>query len=211
MTNDISQAIIPRVHPAFKKTFTIGDCYDIAAITGLNAQDITGIVTGRSRPNEIIASRLRPVFGEDIVDSLMKNYDPYRFFEYLGNEKIKREYRVKKNVEVRDIPNGSCLLTHDDQWLRISQVERNENFSTLYSGGTYVGRFRNDNYFVVAIPNTEYKGAGHTKYERRAERAQVREILQRTGDRGETLEQRKQLLESMISDIQKQEDTRGTN
>ena len=94
--------LVAPVHPVFNTSFTVGDCYDIAAITGLNVQDITGIIIGRTKPNDVVAERLVPYFGEEIVNQLIKDYNPYRFYEYVEISD-KSKYMFLKEVKSVDL------------------------------------------------------------------------------------------------------------
>lgn len=200
MADNSYKRLITPVHPVFNRSFTVGDCYDIAAITGLNVQDITGIIIGRTKPNDVIAERLRPYFGDEVINQLISNYDPYRFYEYITISD-KKEYRFFKEVEVNHLTIGSCIYTNDDRWIKISHIESNDVMTSLYSGGSHIGRFNNNTFFKAMIPKEERRNNIHTQQLSAAEDDQIRQILANEGESEENMDKRKNLLESMMKQI----------
>lgn len=199
MADESYKRLIAPVHPAFNTSFTVGDCYDIAAITGLNVQDITGVIIGRTKPNDVVAERLIPYFGEEIVNQLIKDYNPYRFYEYV-EIRDKHKYTFLKDVKSVDLLVGSCIYTNDGRWLKISNIESTETTTSLYSGGAHVGRFSNTTFFKAMIPKKEEKNNTRNRHLSEAENEQIRLLLSSDIEDG-NMEERKQRLMSMINQI----------
>lgn len=191
--------LVAPVHPVFNTSFTVGDCYDIAAITGLNVQDITGIIIGRTKPNDVVAERLVPYFGEEIVNQLIKDYNPYRFYEYVEISD-KSKYMFLKEVKSVDLLVGSCIYTNDGRWLKISNIESTETTTSLYSGGSHVGRFSNATFFKAMIPKKEEENNTRNRHLNEAEDEQIRLLLSSDID-DVNMEERKKKLMSMIDQI----------
>lgn len=199
MADSSYKRLIAPVHPVFNKSFTVGDCYDIAAITGLNVQDVTGIIVGRTKPNAVIAERLRPYFGEDIVNSLINNYNPYMFYEYI-NVSDKNRYTFFNNIKVSDLTVGSCIHTNDGKWIRISHIESTDATTSIYSGGAHIGRFNNKTFFKAMVPKKEKKDNTHDIQFSAAEDEQIRSLLSNHVE-DESMDERKDLLKSMMQQI----------
>lgn len=200
MSDSSYQRLITPVHPVFHRSFTVGDCYDIAAITGLNVQDITGIIIGRTKPNDVIAERLQPYFGKEIIDQLIHDYDPYRFYEYTTISD-KKKFRFFKDIQVHMLTVGSCIYTNDNKWIKLSHIESNETMTTLYSGGAHIGRFNNNTFFKAMVPKHERKNNIHSQQLNEAEKEQVRDLLSQEGGSIENLDERRKMLESMMQQI----------
>ena len=199
MADNSYERLVTPVHPIFNRSFTVGDCYDIAAITGLNVQDVTGIIIGRTKPNDVIAERLQPYFGKEVVDSLVNNYNPYMFYEYISVSD-KKQYRFFQDIKVSDLTVGSCIYTNDDRWIRISHIESTDATTSIYSGGAHIGRFNNKTFFKAMVPKDKKEDNIRDQRISAAEDDQIRSLLT-SGVEDENMESRKNLLDSMIKQI----------
>lgn len=149
MIND-SEIIYP-LHPVLEKnnyTFNYDECYQNSIIIGINPQTFAGIIAGRIRPNNLIIERLKKIFPDDIVEEIVKDYDPFRGVQYTDNIN-KNNINIKCPIIL--LRNSDSIRTDEDKWIVINKTETNGNRIRLYSNDVFIGTFNYDDTCIAHI------------------------------------------------------------
>lgn len=190
--------ILSPTHPAFTEPITIQQCYDDAISIGINPQVLAKVILGKARPSPLLIKRLRSLYSEDIIQKIIQDYDPYRYYDFYNNLD-KSDYYVDDHYQASRLFPGCCLLTTDKRWVKISQVETTQTRTRLYSGGCVVCTIGNNIQVIAAIPKNNEEKFSQKNLSSQGETVRKITGIEKTPEEEKN---RQDIIESMIKDIE---------
>lgn len=153
------RVIIP-LHPAVKEGMTVKDCYVIGASCGVNPQTVAGIIMGRVKPSEMIAKKIAPELGSDVVREIMDDFDPSRYYKFAEKGSNPQTYEKAYWLPVSKIEAGDKILTDNERWLIVSGIALSEKSVRIFSGDIICAIVPRSSHLIVSKPKDYEKVRG---------------------------------------------------
>lgn len=189
--------VITPLHPKAPQGFTVHDCFHIARITGVNPQTLAGIMMGRIVPAEFIVHRLKPHFSDGVIESIVNDYDPERFYNFKESGFLHpSSYDIEAWYPVEDIKSGDCIRCDDGKWLIVSNVIKHKTKVRIFSGGVFCVSLPANNHLIVAVSLKEDSSTnkGEKDY---SDRENIREAIRNFDDE----ERKRKMVQDMIDKL----------
>lgn len=190
--------VIQPVHPDFPLRVTVRDCKRFAASSGLSPQLIAGFIMGRVKPAEHAVQRLKMVFDPDVVDRMVADYQPLRFYDI--HKKLPYRARYDHFYPVVDLHPGDAIeLSGVDGWLIVSDSYEYNNTVRIFSGGVLCAVVPAATRLNVARATSN---EGKSELREHVKKEQKKGRLDVVGEvMGMTVEERKQIVEDLIKQM----------
>lgn len=178
--------VITHIHPAMQyKEWTHRDVMELAAKIGVNPQTVAGVIMGTILPSDVVAQHLKREVEDHIVNDLMDNYDPLRYFEIIPSEAVAgvaKKLSVLPKYLAAHLEKGDIIKLDTDDWLKVSSVKVLKREVIVYSGGMPAFTCNVKDH-VVAVKDSPYTSFREYRKEDLSWSPKKKEIISKEGRR----------------------------